>query len=142
MVEETRKVGAVSGSRYEEIVAELQGEVEQRTRGQFMVGDRALEVEPLSPPGGSAAESAGPQQSLAQLAQDIGLPLPAVQQARWTASRWPVDQRRRAESFAVHWVLAGIEDDEERFGAIDDLPEGKTHWMLDDAKCRAGCETQ
>lgn len=142
MAEETKKVGAVSGSRYDEIVAELRGEVEQWTRGQFTVGDRALEVEPMPVRGGPVAEPEGPQQSLTRLARDIGLPVAALQQARWAASRWPVDRRRRAESLAVHCVLAGIEDEDERFGAIDDLPEGKTHWTLDDARRRVGRETQ
>lgn len=35
MSEETEKVGAVSQSRYDEIVAELRQVVEQQTRGSF-----------------------------------------------------------------------------------------------------------
>jgi hypothetical protein len=46
MTEETEKVGNVSQSRYEQIVAELQIVVEQRRAAQFTIGDRALEVEP------------------------------------------------------------------------------------------------
>jgi hypothetical protein len=47
MSEETEKVGAVSQSRYDEIVAELRQVVEQQTRGSFTIGDRALEIEPM-----------------------------------------------------------------------------------------------
>ncbi|WP_392960482.1 DUF6192 family protein [Streptomyces sp. LN245] len=60
-----------------------------------------------------------------------------VRQARWTASRWPPDRRRKAESFTVHQLLARINDDAERFASIDNLPDGKTHWTLDDARRRS-----
>ncbi|MGW3820210.1 DUF6192 family protein [Streptomyces sp. NPDC005046] len=43
----------------------------------------------------------------------------AVEEARWTASRWPPDKRRKTESFTVHQVLARIDDDAERFATID-----------------------
>lgn len=52
MPEENDKVGEVSQSRYEQIVAELRDVVEQQTRGQFTIGDRALEIEPLRDRGG------------------------------------------------------------------------------------------
>ncbi|MGW3852981.1 DUF6192 family protein [Streptomyces fagopyri] len=139
---EAGKVGAVSESRYEEIVAELRGAIEEWTREQFTVGDRALEVEPLCPRSSPAGESAGPEQLLSRLARDIGLPVSALREARWTASRWPVEKRRRAESFAVHGVLAGIEDAGDRFAAIDDVPEGKTHWTVEDARRRAGFDSE
>ncbi len=37
-------VGSVSSSRYEQIVAELRTVVENQTRGQFTIGDYALEI--------------------------------------------------------------------------------------------------
>lgn len=52
MPEEIDNVGNVSQSRYEQIVAELRDVVEQQTRGQFTIGDRALEIEPMRVPGG------------------------------------------------------------------------------------------
>lgn len=38
MSEQTENIGAVSQSRYEQIVAELREVVEQQTRGQFTIG--------------------------------------------------------------------------------------------------------
>lgn len=55
MPEEIDNVGNVSQSRYEQIVAELRDVVEQQTRGQFTIGDRALEIEPMREPGGHNA---------------------------------------------------------------------------------------
>ncbi|MFJ8112483.1 hypothetical protein [Streptomyces sp. NPDC096132] len=48
----TNKVGSVSRQRYEQIVAELRDVVLQQTKGQFQIGDRALEIEPMRPHGG------------------------------------------------------------------------------------------
>ncbi|MFF3420418.1 DUF6192 family protein [Streptomyces sp. NPDC002698] len=82
------------------------------------------------------------EQSLTRLARDIGLPVATVEEARGTASRWPADRRRKTESFTVHQVLARIDDDAERFAAIDDLPGGNTHWTLGDARRRVGSQTK
>ncbi|MFD9461130.1 DUF6192 family protein [Streptomyces sp. NPDC060027] len=137
------EVKAISQARYEQIVAEARGVAEQLTQAhaQFTIGDRALEIEPMGPPGRPVSDTAARvEQSLTRLAKDIGLPVTTVELARWTASRWPADRRRKAESFAVHQVLAGIEDDAERFAAIDDLPGGKTHWTVDDARRRVASQ--
>lgn len=87
--EVSEKVGAVSQSRYEQIVAELREVVEQQTRGQFTIGDRALEIEPMRSRGGEVA--AGPAwtvaESLRRLAEDIGLKANTIKTARWVASR-------------------------------------------------------
>ncbi len=53
-------------------------------------------------------------------------------------SRWPADKRRTGTSFSVHRVLASIDDDAERFAAIEELPDGKVRWSVDDAKRRVG----
>ncbi|MFF3420385.1 DUF6192 family protein [Streptomyces sp. NPDC002698] len=82
------------------------------------------------------------EQSLTRLVRDIGLPVTTVEQARWTASRWSADRRRETEPFPVHQVLARIDDDAERFAAIDNLPGGKTHWILDDARRRVEIQTK
>lgn len=55
MPEEITDVGNVSQSRYEQIVSKLRDVVEQQTRGQFTIGDRALEIEPMRPRGGQSA---------------------------------------------------------------------------------------
>ncbi|MEV5788092.1 DUF6192 family protein [Streptomyces sp. NPDC052287] len=134
-------VGAVSRSRYAQIVAELRGVTGQQTQGQFTIGDRALEIEPIRPCSSRATGATRPAaQSLARLAEDLGLPVTTIQQARWTASRWPADRRRKTESFTVHRVLAGIDDERERFAAIDELPDGKTRWTVDDATQRLGTQ--
>ncbi|CAM5625064.1 hypothetical protein SCYAM73S_06863 [Streptomyces cyaneofuscatus] len=72
MAEENNNVGEVTLSRYEQIVAELRDVVEQQTRGQFTIGDRALEIEPMRPRGGPVSENAwSVEVSLTMLAEDI-----------------------------------------------------------------------
>lgn len=56
MAEENSNVGEVTLCRYEQIVAELRDVVEQQTRGQFTIGDRALEIEPMRETGGGDPE--------------------------------------------------------------------------------------
>jgi hypothetical protein len=140
MPEEIDNVGKVSQSRYEQIVAELRDVVEQQTRGQFTIGDRALEIEPMRDSGGH--NDVDPEWSvtavLTRLAEDIGLKFSTVKAARWTSSRWPVDRRRKGVSHTVHRVLAHIEIEEERFTSILSLPEGKARWTVDDARRRVG----
>ncbi|MFY1675467.1 DUF6192 family protein [Streptomyces sp. WMMC905] len=140
MSEENENIGAVSQSRYEQIVAELREVVEQQTRGQFTIGDRALEVEPMRQRGGVVGESEYTvEQSLKRLADDIGLKASTVKTARWVASRWPKDRRRpKLASYTVHRSLASIEDEDERFAAILRPPDGKARWSADDANRRVG----
>ncbi|MBW3363090.1 DUF6192 family protein [Streptomyces microflavus] len=143
MSEENSNVGEVTLSRYEQIVAELRDVVEQQTRGQFTIGDRALEIEPMRPRGGPVSENAwSVEASLTMLAEDIGLSLSTVKTARWTASRWPADQRRPGVSFTVHRVLASIDGEADRFAEIDRLPVDKKRWTVDDAKRRVGFQVE
>ena len=105
MSEEAEKIGAVSQSRYEEIVAELRRVVEEQTQGQFTIGDRALEIEPMrrhsDAPARPGQDAFSVGQALNRLAEDIGLRRSTVENARWTASRWPVEHRQRGVSFTV-----------------------------------------
>ncbi|MHA6762464.1 DUF6192 family protein [Streptacidiphilus sp. PAMC 29251] len=138
MTQETEKVGSVSQTRYEQIVAELRDVVEQQTQGAFTIGDRALEIEPLRPSGGIPDAQWTVGQSLMRLAEDIGLKFSTVKNARWTASHWPMERRQAGVSFTVHRTLARIEDEEERFAAIKTPPQGTTRWSSDDAHRRVG----
>ncbi|MEW2135743.1 DUF6192 family protein [Streptomyces sp. NPDC005409] len=135
MPEDHNEVGSVSQKRYEQIGAELREVVEQHSRAMFVIGDRALEIEPMRPTGGQPPGHRTPvvRESLLRLAEDIGLSYGMIVAARTTAARWPKDRRRRDVSFKVHRVLAAIEDEEERFTAILTPPEGKTRWTADDA---------
>ncbi|WP_031079287.1 DUF6192 family protein [Streptomyces sp. NRRL WC-3742] len=144
MAQETEKVGSVSVSRYEEIVARLREVVENQTRGQFEIGDYALEIEPMREVGGSAPadEMFSVKRSLVRLAEDIGLAYSSVKGARWAASRWPKEHRQPKVSFTVHRILAGIPDEEERFKAILTPPEGKARWTPDGASRRVGWQVE
>jgi hypothetical protein len=144
MTEENEKVGSVSQSRYEQIVAELRDVVEQQTRGQFTIGDRALEIEPMRQRGGLVTETEWTvEQSLARLADDIGLSVATAKTTRWVASRWPKGHRQpKIASYTVHRSLANIEDDDERFAAIVVLSEGKSRWTADDAIRRVGQQVE
>ncbi|MFD9849320.1 DUF6192 family protein [Streptomyces parvus] len=138
MSEENENIGAVSQSRYEQIVAELREVVEQQTRGQFTIGDRALEIEPIRPRGGTPDTEWTVRESLVHLADDIGLTFHTVKNARWVASRWPKEHRQGDVSFTIHRILGQIENDLERWAAIKNPPEEKARWTADDAKRRVG----
>ncbi|MDT0347521.1 DUF6192 family protein [Streptomyces litchfieldiae] len=140
MPEDIEKVGNVSQSRYEQIVAELRDVVEQQSRGQFTIGDRALEIQPMRSRGGVVAVNAEwtVRLTLLRLAEDIGLSFSTVHSARWVSSRWPKEHRQAGVSHTVHRILASIEDEEERFAAIKQPPEGKARWTADDASRRVG----
>ncbi|MGW4048646.1 DUF6192 family protein [Streptomyces sp. NPDC004721] len=140
--EESERVGAVSRFRYDEIVTELRQVLEQQAQGQFTIGDRALEIEPMRLPDDGAAPPGrdlfSVRQTLARLAEDIGLCHSTVVNVRWTAARWPKKYRRAGVSFTVHRVLGSIPDEAERFAAIKTLPVGKSRWTVDDARRRVG----
>ncbi|MEU3282798.1 DUF6192 family protein [Streptomyces antibioticus] len=138
MTEATEKIGNVSQSRYEQIVAELRQVVEQQSQGSFTIGDRALEIEPIRPRGGVADAQWTVRQSLMRLAEDIGLTFRRVESARLTASHWPKEHRQPGISFTIHRTLARIEDEEERFAALRTPPAGRTRWTPDEAKRRVG----
>ncbi|MER6126293.1 DUF6192 family protein [Streptomyces sp. NPDC001795] len=146
MSEETEKVGAVSQSRYDEIVAELRQVVEQQTRGSFTIGDRALEIEPMRERGGQHAapgqELFTVRETLFRLAEDIGLAYKTVESARWTASRWPKEHRQAGVSFRVHRILGQIENEAERFATIAKPPAGGTRWTVDEANRRVGRQVE
>ncbi|MFE3865949.1 hypothetical protein ACFXPT_36865 [Streptomyces goshikiensis] len=94
-IESADKVGSVSVHRYEQIVAELRKIVEAQTRGQFTIGDYALEIEPMRQYGARerGEELFTVKASLFRLAEDIGLSYYSVRTPRWTASRWPAEHR-------------------------------------------------
>lgn len=147
MTEETQNadmVGSVSASRYEQIVAELRKVVENQTRGQFTIGDYALEIEPMREAGGQerGEELFTVKESMFRLAEDIGLSYSTVKEARWTASRWPEEHRQAGVSFTVHKILAGITAEQERFTAILTPPEGKARWSADEARRRVGRQVE
>jgi len=142
-IEATDKVGSVTAERYAQIVAELREVVENQTRGQFRIGDLALEVEPMRGVGGDRSQAAGDElfsvkASLFRLSEDIGVSYRFLEDARWTCSRWPKDQRQAGVSFTVFRVLAAIAGDGERFEAVRTPPPKKGRWTVDDAKRRVG----
>ncbi|MFE6849024.1 DUF6192 family protein [Streptomyces sp. NPDC057686] len=134
------RIGSVSIYRYEQIVAELRRPLEPRPQAQFAVGDRALEIEPMREPGyrENGEDHFTVRESLLRLAEDTGLAYSSVRSARWTASKWPAQHRCASASFMVHRILASIENEEERFTAILNLPTGKKRWTADEANRRTG----
>ncbi|MEV0900054.1 hypothetical protein [Actinoplanes sp. NPDC049802] len=46
-------IGQVTQQRYDELVAQARDLVREHGRIQFMLGDNALEIEPMGPHGGS-----------------------------------------------------------------------------------------
>jgi hypothetical protein len=139
-------IGQVSEQRYQQLVAEGRELVEQQTRSQFGLGDKALEIEPIRARGG---QQAGPhevgfevQRTLGGYAEEIGVPVNTLLTYRWVASRWPVRYRVAGVSFSIHHVLADLPDEQERWASILDPPlhedSGRVRWTYDGAKHRVG----
>ncbi|MFF3159895.1 DUF6192 family protein [Streptomyces sp. NPDC057910] len=140
------RVGNVSRSRYEQLVVEARALVTQVARAQFALGDKALEIEPMRPVGGSVAKGTEElftvEEALQMFADDIGVALATVEDWRWVSSRWPADKRRDGVSFTVHKILASIADEAERWVAIEDAPYNPRRkckqWTTDGAKRLVG----
>ncbi|NBE50631.1 hypothetical protein [Streptomyces boluensis] len=102
MPETGEKTGQVTRERFDQIIAELREEMETDRRIQFVVGDRALEVEPMRPAGGSPTaigDLPTVSASLHLLAEESGIPYETVRNRRWVAYRWPENYRRAGLSF-------------------------------------------
>ncbi|MEV7535388.1 DUF6192 family protein [Streptomyces hydrogenans] len=142
----SERVGNVTRSRYEQLVAEARELIAQVSRAQFCLGDKALEIEPMRPVGGSMPNGTDDlftvEESLALFADDIGVAKSTVEDWRWTASRWPAAKRKDSVSFTVHRILASVSDETERWAAIEDAPfnqrTGRRGWTPDAAKRLVG----
>ncbi|MFE2530155.1 DUF6192 family protein [Streptomyces sp. NPDC059382] len=141
----SERVGNVTRSRYEQIVAEARELVAQVARAQFALGDKALEIEPMRPVGGSMPNGTDDlftvEESLALFADDIGVAASTVKDWRWVASRWPKGKRKDGVAFSVHRVLASISEEDERWAQIEDPPfnrSGQRWWTIDGAKRLVG----
>lgn len=145
----TDRVGNVSRSRYEELVAESRELISQVAKAQFALGEKALIIEPMRPVGGTNTRGEDlytVQESLQIYADDIGVGLGTVEDWRWVASRWPKGKRKDGVSYTVHKVLASIADEEERWIAIEDAPfnsrSGRKQWTSDGAKRLVGQQVE
>ena len=142
----SERVGNVSRTRYEQLVAEARELVAQVAKAQFGLGGKALEIEPMRPVGGSVAKGTEDlftvEESLQMFANDIGVSLATVLDWRWVASRWPAGKRKGGVSFTVHKILASIPDEDERWLAVEDAPlnprANRKQWTTDGAKRLVG----
>ncbi|MET7609417.1 hypothetical protein ABZS96_45445 [Streptomyces avermitilis] len=88
----SERVGNVSRSRYDELVAESRELISQVASAQFALGEKVLITEPMRPVGGTSGRGDDlytVQESLQIYADDIGVGLGTVEDWRWVASRWP-----------------------------------------------------
>ncbi|MEH0549164.1 hypothetical protein QA802_40780 [Streptomyces sp. B21-105] len=73
----SERIGNVTRARYEQIVAEARELIAQVSRAQFALGDKALEIEPMRPVGGSMPNGTDDlytvEESLQIFADDIGV---------------------------------------------------------------------
>ncbi|WP_327749930.1 DUF6192 family protein [Streptomyces europaeiscabiei] len=137
------KVGSVSRARYEEIIAGDRELIEVDTKIQFVIGDHALEIEPMRPHGGSLPAGGedlfGVRETLEMYAEDVGVPYNQVRLNRQTASRWPAEYRVQGVSFEIHRILEKLDD---RFERITNPPrhprDGVARWTQDAAKRQVG----
>ncbi|MEU4507130.1 DUF6192 family protein [Streptomyces sp. NPDC024089] len=140
------RVGNVSRTRYEELVAEARELIAQVTKAQFALGDKALLIEPMRLVGGSVTKGTDDlftvEESLQMFADDIGVSRKTVEDWRWVSSRWPKDKRKDGVSHTVHKILASIADEEERWVSVEDAPfnprAGRKQWTTDGAKRLVG----
>ncbi|MFI7443199.1 DUF6192 family protein [Nonomuraea indica] len=97
-------------------------------------------LEPMQPRGGRSAVEPLLQvaASLRRLSDDTRVPVKTLETRRWVSSRWPQQYRRPGVSYAVHKILASIEDDEQRWQQILNPPlnerTGRKEWTEDGAK--------
>lgn len=134
------KIGNVSKRRYDQLVDEGRGLVLKQSQCQFMLGDYALEIEPLRPHGGAhpgpGEELVGVGDAIRMYAEDIGIPATTLRTYRWVSSRWPKERRMQGVSQYIHRVLAGLDD---RYTMIRKPPinsrTGERRWDIDTA-CR------
>jgi len=139
----SEQIGNVTRDRYDAIVIEIRALVQQRNRTQFVIGDRALEIEPLRSQGGSQPARSEVAYSftetLQMFADDTGCTLNQVRRWRWISSRWPKGQRRDEVPHYVHGILAAISEPEVRFAKIAEPPlikrTGQRRWTQYEA-CR------
>jgi hypothetical protein len=139
-------VGAVTQARYQALVTEGRELVALASRCQFRLGDAAIEVEPIRGRGGApAAEGATVEASLQAFADDLMVSASTLKSYRWVASRWPAARRAASVSHTVHAILASIEDEQERWVAINDPPlderTGRRRWTVALAQRRVGHST-
>ncbi|MEU2685952.1 DUF6192 family protein [Streptomyces hygroscopicus] len=137
------KVGSVTRARYEEIITEDRKLVEADTKIQFVIGDHALEIEPMRPHGGSQPASdeelLGVRETLEMYAEDIGVPYNQVRLNRQTASKWPAEYRADGASFEIHRILEKLDDRFERIKNPQLHPrDGVPRWTQDAAKRQVG----
>lgn len=139
----TTKIGNVTKRRYDQLVAEGRDLIEQQSRCQFALGDRALEIEPIRAHGGAHPspdeEWISVSDAIRMYAQDIGIPATTLTAYRWVSSRWPKNRRVPGVSHYIHRVLAGRDD---RFDMIRRPPKnartGERRWDVDAACRRVG----
>jgi len=137
-------VGSVTRGRYDQLVAEAVGLIEQASNGQFRLGEMALEIEPIRPRGGSqtaVGEDTGTvEESLRWFADDLGVSPHTIKTYRWVASRWPKGKRAPRVPHHIHSILASKDDEQERWSLIHHPPQdartGTRRWT-DDAARRA-----
>ncbi|MEU8134985.1 DUF6192 family protein [Streptodolium elevatio] len=134
-------VGHVSKERFEELLQRGRELVDRVARSQLELGDMALEIEPMGPWGGGHAAADEQvytvESAIGMFAEGLGLATSTVLGYRWTASRWPAEQRRPGVSYSVLAALASIADPDERFATVADEPlnerTGRRGWWLDEA---------
>lgn len=78
-------VGKVTAECYQELVQIGRKLAKSLSTSQFLLGDVALEIEPMGPAGGSRPhDAAGVTAALEVFAEDIGVPLRTVETYRWS----------------------------------------------------------
>ena len=140
------KIGNVTQKRYRQIVTEARRLVAQQTQIQFIIGDLALEIEPMRPRGGSVADESQElytvEEALGLFAEDIDIPIATVKCYRWVSARIPERHRRPDVSHGAHKILADIPNETERWEAIAHPPlherTGTHRWTQDAARRLVG----
>ncbi|MFD9819393.1 DUF6192 family protein [Streptomyces violascens] len=127
--------------RYDELVAEGRELTLQEGQIQWRLGDMALEIEPITVPGGLPGEEHRVRKNMAMFAQDIDQPVPTVLAYRVTSGKWPSERRRPEVPWSIHRILGRL--DESRFEVVQHPPmhptrPGVCRWTDESAKRLVG----
>ncbi|MGI5162699.1 DUF6192 family protein [Microbispora sp. CA-102843] len=130
------EIGHVTERRFNDLVDRARDLMKAMTSHQFVIGDMALEIEPMRPAGMGQGE--GVYASLRLFADEIGEASETVMKWRWVAHAWPMGQRCEDVSYTVYRVLAPHPD---RFELIRQPPldrRGRRRWTVDAADRAVG----
>jgi hypothetical protein len=95
-----------TGKSYATLVREGKVAMQNIEQSQWILGDLALEVEPIK----KGERRYRRNEKLSKFADEIGCPYDSLREYREVAARWPVAERSASTSFGAHKILKTAKD--------------------------------